>query len=88
MTLHMYTTKPPTGRWALFAQKLSRVAGTGPIVQIADRLFWNKHPPEQPAVVRVRNPEALKDLLAICAEYGISVKTIEEASDSNDQLPG
>ena len=88
MILHIYTTKPPTGRCVLFAHKLAGVAGSAPIIQIAERLWWGKFPPEEPAVIHVKNQAALNDLLAISAEYGICVKTIDEESGSSNPTTG
>jgi hypothetical protein len=78
MTLHLYTRRLPSGRCAVLAQKLARVARSGDGIRVAERLFAGHHQADNPAVVHVRSPEAVDDLQAACAEFGITVEVRDD----------
>jgi hypothetical protein len=74
MTLHLHSTRIPSGHCLLLAQALDRVAKSSRSSRIAEELFAGKHPSGNPVVVNVGDETALPHLGELCTQYGISMK--------------
>lgn len=77
MKMLLYTLDPPRGRCLLLARQLHQVTSlTGSdCVQIAEQLFANQHPHDNPVSIDVPEIESVNDLKATCAGLGIAVET-------------
>jgi len=78
--LRLHSNGEPSGRCLLLAHKLHQVTGMNGTesCHVAERLFACQHKRESPAVVSVANPALVEELVALCAEFGISVETVSD----------
>jgi hypothetical protein len=79
MKLLLFTEKVPEGRCLILAQKLSQATTLPPArcVALAEQLFAFAYKRDNPALIEVSESGSVADLTATCADFGITVETVQ-----------